>query len=102
MLPKCVACALRPEQLSGVAASVDEDISHVPATILVASDDEVPDVTRIRLSIRGCECLALTLGITEDDERCPCLECVDYTEIGACSVPAARTARNVVPNGTCM
>lgn len=100
MLPKCVACALRPELLGDVAAGVDEYVRHVLTTILVAGDDEVPDVTRIRLSIWGRECLALAMGITQDDERCSCLECVDYTEVGTWSVPPVRTVRGVVPNVT--
>ncbi len=48
MLPKCVACALPPELFGDVGARVDEDVSHVTATILIAGDDEVPGVTRIR------------------------------------------------------
>lgn len=102
MLPKGVACALRPELLGGVAACVHEDVGHVPATILVAGDDEVPDVTRIRLSIRGRECLALAMGITEDDERCSCREGVDDIVVGTWSVPPVRTAGDIVPNVTGM
>ena len=102
MLLKGTACALRPELLGSVAACIHEDVGHVPATILVAGDDEVPNVTRIRLSIRSRECLVLALGITEDDERCSCWKGVDDTEVGTWSVPPVRTAGDVVPNGTGM
>jgi len=44
-LPKYLACALIPELLADVATGVDEYVSHVTATILVAGDDEVPGVT---------------------------------------------------------
>ncbi len=54
-LLKLVATALLPELLGDVAAGVDEDVSHVPATALVAGDDEVPGITRIGLSTRGRE-----------------------------------------------
>jgi hypothetical protein len=53
---KCVAGALLlPELLDNVAFRVDEYVSHVPTTILVAGDDEVPGITRIVLPIRGRE-----------------------------------------------
>ena len=102
MLSKCVACALHPELLDDVAVRVDEYVSHVTATILVAGDDEVPGVTRICLSIRGCECLALTVGITEDDERGSGREIVYYAVVGAWSVPSVRTAGDIAPDGTRM
>ena len=102
MLPKGITCALRPELLGSVAACIHKDIGHIPATILVAGDDEVPDVTRIRLSIRSRECLALAMGITEDNERCPCREGVDDTKVGTWPVPPVRTAGDVVPNVTAM
>ena len=49
-LRKDSARALCTELLSDVAAGVDEDVSHVSATILIAGEDEVPGITRIGLS----------------------------------------------------
>jgi len=52
-LLKYVASALLPELLADVATGVDEYVSHVTATILVAGDDEVPGftwVSRLRSS----------------------------------------------------
>jgi hypothetical protein len=66
-MPKRPACALTPELLYDVVASVDMYVSHEPARILVAGDDEVPGFTGI-LSIRVLECHGLAHGITEDDD----------------------------------
>lgn len=101
-LLKCLACTLSPELCGDVAARVDEDVSHVTATILVTGDNEVPRGTRIRVSMRGCECLAVTQGITKDDERLTCLESVDHIEVGAWSAPSVHAARGIAPDGTCM
>jgi len=82
-LLKCVASALLPELLGDVAIGVDVYVSYITATILVAGDDEVPGVTRISDSKRVYEFLGGTQGITEDGERLPCRESVDFR---GCSV----------------
>jgi len=101
-LIQMAACALLPELLGDIAASVDEDISHIPARVLVAGDDEVPGSTRIRYSIRVRECFIITQGIAEDNELLTCMETVDESEIRAWSAPSMHVARGVAPNCTCM
>ena len=97
-----VAYALLPQLLGDVAASVDEDISHITARVLVASDDEVPGSTRIRYSIRVRECFGITPGIAEDDELLTWTETVDERVVGAWSGPSVHLARSVAPDSTCM
>lgn len=96
------AGVLLPKLLSDIAASVDKDISHKAARVLLARHDVVPGSTRIRDSIRVRECFRITQGITENEDLLTCLERVDEREFRACSAPSMHAARNVAPNSTCM
>jgi hypothetical protein len=102
-LLKYVASALLPELLGDVVAGVDVYVSHVTARILVASDDEVPGVTRILMSMRVNEFHAFAPGITEDDERLTCLErSADFSGVFVRFGVSVHAIRGVAPDGTCM
>src|SRR5689334_8685022 len=86
---QCIAFALLTELLGDLAAAVNEDVSDVAARVLVARDDEVPGVTRIRLSIRCRPGHGFAMGIAEDDERRPGREIIDgWIVTGAWSAPS--------------
>jgi len=102
---KCGACALRPELLADVAARVDENVSHITASILLTGDDEVPGVTRKRMTrriSRVLELLCVTQGIAEDEEFLTCLELVYYRVVGGWSAPSVHRFRDVTPDFTFM
>jgi hypothetical protein len=84
-LLKYIAPVLLPKLLDDITPSVNEDVSHITASILVAGYDEIPGITGIRLK-RVRECHRFTLGITEEDERLACLERVDDSVFFARSV----------------
>ena len=98
-LPQCVACALRPELLVDVASRVDEYVSHETARVMVADDDEVPVVTRIRPK-RVRECLGVALGITEDGDLLMSMDSVyDGSRVGLWSAVSVH-APGVFPDDT--
>jgi hypothetical protein len=102
---KYVAPALLPELLTDVATGVDEYVSYVPATILVAGDDEVPGVTRRMCRInRVRECLCVTQGITEDDEFIICMESADFRSgvMGGIGVSVHAIRAHGFPDSTVM
>lgn len=101
-LLQLLAYALLPELLGDVAASVDEDISHIPTRVLVAGDDKVPGSARIRYSIGVRECFGITPGIAEDDELLTWNETVDKGVVDAWPGPSVHLARSVAPDSTCM
>ena len=97
-LLKHVTPVLLPKLLDDVPTCVNEDVSHVPATILVTGHDEIPGVTGIRLK-RIRECHGFTLGITEDDEGLTRLERVDDCVVFTRSGAPVHTLRGVAPDG---
>ena len=101
-LPKCVACALRPELLGDIAISVDEDVRHETATILVAGDDEIPGITRILMSMRVNEFLGVAMGITEDGDTLTSIDSVYYCSGVGLWSPVSVHAPGVLPDGTWM